>query len=83
MNIDEKKKELNWVLIWNKYYERNVPFACMIPVFSLLACNSKKKLSLSGEEPVDIKDFIESFQPLDLPYQVADTSVSKKRKILR
>jgi len=51
----------------------------VIPVFSLLACNSKKKVILSGDEPVDVKDFIESFQPLDLPYQVADTSVSKKR----
>jgi hypothetical protein len=51
----------------------------LIPVFSLLACNSKKKVILSGDEPIDIKDFIESFQSLDLPYQVADTSVSKKR----
>ena len=50
-----------------------------IPVFSLLACNSKKKVTLSGDEPVDIKDFIEFFHPLDLPYQIADTSVSKKR----
>ncbi len=51
----------------------------LIPVFSLLACNSKKKVILSGDEPIDIKDFIESFQSLDLPYQVSDTSVSKKR----
>jgi hypothetical protein len=51
----------------------------LIPLFGLLACNSKKKVILSGDEPVDIKDFIESFQPLDLPYQIADTSVSKKR----
>jgi len=51
----------------------------LIPVFSFVACNSKKKVILSGDEPVDIKDFIESFQPLDLPYQIADTSVSKKR----
>src|SRR5690349_18497011 len=51
----------------------------LIPVFCLLACGSKKKVSLSGEELVDIKDFIASFPTLDLPYQVADTSVSKKR----
>jgi hypothetical protein len=51
----------------------------VIPAFCLLACNNKKKVVLSGDEPVDIEDFIESFQPLDLPYQVADTSVSKKR----
>jgi hypothetical protein len=51
----------------------------LIPVLCLLACGSKKKVSLSGEELVDIKDFIASFQPVDLPYQIADTSVSKKR----
>ena len=46
----------------------------------LFACKHKKKPSLSGEEPVTISDFIESFQPLDLPFQFADTSVSKKPK---
>ncbi|HET9824223.1 MAG TPA: hypothetical protein VFP87_02750 [Chitinophagaceae bacterium] len=46
---------------------------------TLLACKHKKKVSLSGEEPVDIKDFIESFQPVNLPYQVMDTSVAKKK----
>jgi hypothetical protein len=51
----------------------------LIPAFCLLACGSKKKVSLSGEELVDIKDFIASFPALDLPYQIADTSVSKKR----
>jgi hypothetical protein len=48
-------------------------------IYSLFACNSKKKVVLSGDEPVDIKDFIESFQPLTLPYQIDDTSVSKKK----
>src|SRR4030095_1764038 len=51
----------------------------IISIFSLLACKSKKKVILSVDEPVDIKDFIESFQPLELPYQIADTSVSKKK----
>jgi hypothetical protein len=51
----------------------------LILIFCLWACSSKKKVSLSGEELVDIKDFIASFQPLDLPYQIADTSVAKKR----
>src|SRR5215813_163789 len=44
----------------------------------LLGCKNKKNISLSGEEPVDIADFIESFEPADLPYQIADTSVAKK-----
>jgi len=51
-----------------------------ISVFIVFACTHKKKVSLSGEEPVDVKDFIESFEPLYLPYQIADTAVSKKRK---
>src|SRR4029079_1655283 len=51
----------------------------LMVIFGLLACNGKKKVVLSGDEPVDIKDFIESFQALDLPYQIADTSVSKKK----
>jgi len=46
---------------------------------SLIACNSKKKAALSGDEPVDIKDFIESFQPLTLPYEIADTFISQKK----
>jgi hypothetical protein len=48
-------------------------------LFILCACKHKKKVSLSGEDPVDVADFIESFEPLSLPYQIADTSVSKKR----
>jgi len=51
-----------------------------LTVLALFACGHKKKPSLSGEEPVTITDFIESFQPVDLPYQFADTSVNKKTK---
>ena len=50
-----------------------------ISVVILLACKHKKKVSLSGEDPVDIADFIESFEPVNLPYQIADTSVAKKK----
>ena len=45
----------------------------------LFACKHKKKISLSGNDPVDIADFIESFESLSLPYQLADTSVAKKK----
>lgn len=45
----------------------------------VLACKHKKKVSLSGDEPVDIADFIESFKPLAVPYQMADTFVAKKK----
>src|SRR5215472_2523709 len=53
--------------------------AVLLFLFIALACRHEKKISLSGEEPVSISDFIKSFQKLELPYQVADTSVSKKR----
>jgi hypothetical protein len=46
----------------------------------LFACKHKKKPSLSGDEPITISDFIESFQPLELPFQFSDTSVNKKPK---
>lgn len=53
--------------------------AVVISFFILSACGHKKKISLSGEEPVDIKDFIASFQSIKLPYEIADTSVVKKK----
>ena len=43
----------------------------------LLACKSRKK-DLSGEEPVDVNDFIEFFQELPLPYSIADTQINRK-----
>ncbi|HRO44694.1 hypothetical protein [Agriterribacter sp.] len=49
---------------------------CMA-VLVLLACKSKKK-DLSGEDPVDINDFIGFFQELPLPYAMADTQISRK-----
>ncbi|MEI2738360.1 MAG: hypothetical protein V9F01_06210 [Chitinophagaceae bacterium] len=49
-------------------------------VVLLAGCKSKKKPSLSGEEPVEISDFIEFFQPVKLPYQVSDTALQKKEK---
>jgi len=47
-------------------------------VFILIACKNKKRISLSGDDPVDVADFIGSFEPQDLPYQIEDTSVAKK-----
>lgn len=46
----------------------------------MAGCKSKKKPSLSGEEPVDISDFIAFFEQVKLPYQFADTSLQKKEK---
>lgn len=49
----------------------------IIVVFILLSCSSKKK-NLTGEEPVDINDFIGFFQDVELPYSIADTQISRK-----
>ena len=43
----------------------------------LAACKSKKA-SLSGNEPVEVSDFIEFFPDTKLPYQVADSTLLKK-----
>lgn len=56
-------------------------FLCIVVCLSLTwisGCKSSKKPSLSGEEPVEIADFIEFFPELKLPYQVADTTLQKK-----
>jgi hypothetical protein len=51
----------------------------LVAVFAMLAnCKSKKKPSLSGEEPVEISDFIEFFPNKNLPYQFTDTTLLKK-----
>lgn len=47
---------------------------------ALGSCKGKKKISLSGEEPVEVSDFIEFFQPLNLPVQFSDSSLVKKEK---
>src|SRR6188474_1144070 len=48
-------------------------------IILLVACKSKKP-SLSGDEPVEIEDFIEFFPDTKLPYQVADSTLLKKEK---
>ena len=42
-------------------------------------CKSKKA-SLSGDEPVDISDFIEFFPDTQLPYHVADSTLLRREK---
>ena len=46
----------------------------------LASCKHKKKPSLSGDEPVEVSDFIEFFQPVKLSYQLADSILPKKEK---
>ena len=45
----------------------------------IVGCKSKKT-SLSGDEPVDINDFIEFFPDTKLPFQVADSTLLRKEK---
>jgi hypothetical protein len=46
----------------------------------LTGCRGKKKVLLSGEEPVEAADFIGFFQPVNLSFQLADSSLQKKDK---
>ena len=48
-------------------------------IILLAACKSKKT-SLSGDEPVEVADFIEFFPDTKLPYQPADSVLLKKEK---
>src|SRR5215471_4651885 len=57
--------------------KRWIPWFLFILI--VLACKHKKKISLSGEEPVNIKDFIASFKVVNLPYQVLDSEVARKK----
>jgi hypothetical protein len=53
------------------------PVLVLLALVFLLACKSRKK-TLTGEEPVEVDDFIEFFQDIKLPYTIADTQVSKR-----
>jgi hypothetical protein len=46
----------------------------------LAGCKQKKKPSLSGDDPVELSDFIDFFQPLKLPFQYGDTLLPKQEK---
>lgn len=53
----------------------------LLLTISLIAgCKQKKKPSLSGEEPVEVNDFVNFFQPLALPCQFNDSILNKKEK---
>ncbi len=56
-------------------------FLLIFSLLLLIACShKKKKLSLAGDEPVGITDFIDFFPTLKLSYQVGDTVFNKKEK---
>jgi hypothetical protein len=49
---------------------------CLILLF-VFACKQKKKVSLSGDDLVTIGDFIESFRPVNLPFQFTDAYLAR------
>src|SRR5688500_7943529 len=53
---------------------------CLIlfAVLVFVACRQKKKAILSSDEPVEVSDFINFFQPIKLPYIYSDTQLLKK-----
>ncbi|HMH33918.1 MAG TPA: hypothetical protein VK543_12855 [Puia sp.] len=50
-----------------------------IASFVLVSACKSKKVSLAGNEPVDVHQFIEYFQPIKLPVQFSDTVLARKR----
>jgi hypothetical protein len=70
---------------WEKFYIR-LQFGymlryliCLLAVFYLFsACGNKKKPSLSGADEVAISDFIESFELVKPPFEIADTTLNRK-----
>ncbi len=55
-------------------------FILFLSLAVIAGCKDKKKPSLSGEEPVEVSDFIEFFQPVKLSFQLSDTILQKKDK---
>lgn len=49
--------------------------SCML----LINCKNKKP-DVSGDETMDISDFIESFEDITLPYILADTAIARKNR---
>jgi hypothetical protein len=54
---------------------RKILFTCVI-ICVAAACKSKHA-SVSGEEHVDMKDFVEAFPKITLPYRAADSNLAK------
>jgi len=54
---------------------RRFSVICFVSLF-LISCKDKKA-SLSGNEPIDIEDFLAAFKSIKLPYKVADTNMVK------
>lgn len=49
-----------------------------LSLIMLTGCKDKKKPSLAGDEPVEVTDFVDFFQPADLPFAFEDSLLLKK-----
>lgn len=65
-------------LLYMTVFTRYFLLCCLVA--GLAACNSKKKPSLSGEEPVEVADFISFFPAVKTPYQFTDSTLLKKER---
>lgn len=54
--------------------------AGLLALLVLAGCKEKKTISLAGDDPVDAEDFVAFFQPLQLPFTYADSTLRKKKK---
>src|SRR5688572_8708281 len=66
-------RNINIMELFRRYY------LLLFVVILMIACKSKK-VSLAGDEPVEVGDFIEFFPDVKLPFQVADSNLLKKEK---
>lgn len=53
---------------------------CLVCLVCLAGCKSRKKISLAGDEPVAVADFIDFFEPLQLPFYYADSTLLQAKK---
>ena len=51
--------------------------SAVLSLLVLAAC-SQKKVSLSGDEPIEAEDFLASFPEVRLPYMIQDTALSRR-----
>ena len=58
--------------------KRLFPVLCALGLL-LTECGSKEAKPLTGEEPVEVEDFINSFPQAELPIIIADTTLAKKK----
>jgi hypothetical protein len=57
---------------------RRYGWVLLAGILLLTGCKQKKKPSLSGDDPVEVGDFISFFEPAGLPYEISDTALNRR-----